>query len=325
MASIRLRYPVKAAIGPDSKLISSLHTAAPSRTAKDVPAKLIKTTPCKWFNSSTGCDQGDACTFKHVQVIPTEQQRAVPRPWRTQPCRHFQVGRCHHGDACHFAHVIATVPPRSPGASASGSQLSWSESQASSRKTHSLASSQASQNSLTWPDSPESVPKSEPLPPMSPVEAHTPVMAAGEKGMALRAADSVLSSSAPHAPASPVYRRRASAPPTLPESPLRFPFASDAPHSSDDTPHGNGELCADWLASGRCQREGCTFAHCPATPLTEEHLSKACAQLRLMKRYDDDTDSEDDDDDDVEFVTVATQSTQSPTMRSARSISTSSL
>lgn len=27
------------------------------------------------------------------------------RPWRTRPCRHFQVGRCHLGNACHFAHV----------------------------------------------------------------------------------------------------------------------------------------------------------------------------------------------------------------------------
>lgn len=111
---------------------------------------------------------------------------------------------------------------------------------------------------------------------------------------------------------------------------ITIPPSSGALHSSSDTPAAK-ELCADWLASGRCQREACTFAHCPATPLTEEHLSKACAELRLLKRYDDSDSGSEGEEDDVEFVTVAThsspsvQSAHSPTTMSARSISTSSL
>lgn len=30
-----------------------------------------------------------------------------PRPWRTRPCRHYQVGKCTLGEACHFAHVLS--------------------------------------------------------------------------------------------------------------------------------------------------------------------------------------------------------------------------
>lgn len=43
-----------------------------------------------------------------------------PRPWRTRPCRHFQLGRCKLGDSCHFAHVLdegagASAPPPAAG------------------------------------------------------------------------------------------------------------------------------------------------------------------------------------------------------------------
>lgn len=63
--------------------------------------------PCKFFNSAAGCSNGDGCAFLHVHVLPPEVPMVpTPRPWRTRPCRHFQLGRCILGDACHFAHVI---------------------------------------------------------------------------------------------------------------------------------------------------------------------------------------------------------------------------
>ena len=39
-------------------------------------------------------------------VVPESAQLVEkPRPWRTRPCRHFQVGTSHLGDVCQFAHV----------------------------------------------------------------------------------------------------------------------------------------------------------------------------------------------------------------------------
>ncbi|ODO09290.1 hypothetical protein I350_02890 [Cryptococcus amylolentus CBS 6273] len=65
-----------------------------------------KTLPCKFFNSSAGCVNGDDCAFLHTRVVPDSVQLVErPRPWRTKPCRHYQLGRCMLGDACHFAHV----------------------------------------------------------------------------------------------------------------------------------------------------------------------------------------------------------------------------
>ncbi|RXK41408.1 hypothetical protein M231_01313 [Tremella mesenterica] len=67
----------------------------------------IHTIPCKFFNSTRGCSNGDNCTFLHTLVLPPEVPMVEkPRPWRTKPCRHFQVGTCRLGDACHFAHVL---------------------------------------------------------------------------------------------------------------------------------------------------------------------------------------------------------------------------
>ncbi|OXG71032.1 hypothetical protein C348_06909 [Cryptococcus neoformans Gb118] len=65
-----------------------------------------KTLPCKFFNSTAGCINGDDCAFLHARVVPESVPLvARPRPWRTKPCRHYQLGRCLLGDACHFAHV----------------------------------------------------------------------------------------------------------------------------------------------------------------------------------------------------------------------------
>ncbi|WVN90462.1 uncharacterized protein L203_105698 [Cryptococcus depauperatus CBS 7841] len=65
-----------------------------------------KTLPCKFFNSAAGCINGDDCAFLHTRVVPDSVPLVDrPRPWRTKPCRHYQLGRCMLGDACHFAHV----------------------------------------------------------------------------------------------------------------------------------------------------------------------------------------------------------------------------
>lgn len=74
----------------------------------DTPqSKTAQTLPCKFFNSQVGCDKGDACTFLHTTVIPNGAMSVLkPRPWRTRPCRHFQLAKCSLGDACYFAHVV---------------------------------------------------------------------------------------------------------------------------------------------------------------------------------------------------------------------------
>nr|XP_019050179.1 hypothetical protein I302_00603 [Kwoniella bestiolae CBS 10118]OCF29109.1 hypothetical protein I302_00603 [Kwoniella bestiolae CBS 10118] len=66
-----------------------------------------QTLPCKFYNSSLGCNNGDRCNFLHTRVVPESVMMVErPRPWRTKPCRHFQLNRCTLGDACHFAHVL---------------------------------------------------------------------------------------------------------------------------------------------------------------------------------------------------------------------------
>jgi hypothetical protein len=78
----------------------------PSKPAKEPNHRTNPTLPCKFYNSATGCTNGSTCTFLHTYVVPsTAPLVAYPRPWRTRPCRHYQVGRCTLGNACHFAHV----------------------------------------------------------------------------------------------------------------------------------------------------------------------------------------------------------------------------
>jgi hypothetical protein len=68
--------------------------------------KTRRTLPCKFYNSAAGCLNGPNCSFLHTLVVPDSVNLVdKPRPWRTRPCRHYQVGRCLLGDACHFAHV----------------------------------------------------------------------------------------------------------------------------------------------------------------------------------------------------------------------------
>lgn len=316
----------------------SLHTTAPTRhrrlSSKSAP---VKTAPCKWFNSTAGCEAGDACTFQHVQVIPLEHQPAVPRPWRTKPCRHYQVGRCRMGDSCHYAHVDAAAPPSSP----SGSPRTRSHDSQAPSPSIARHNTGASMRSSKSPGSPQQQPfqwngtKGD-----SPV--HPSAFSASFDSALLFSTtekkdyDATTSTHSDPVPSGShtlglITQRRASAPPMLPEtSTITIPPPSGALHSSSDTP-ARKEACADWLATGRCQREGCPFAHSPTTPLTEEHLSKACAELRLLKRYDDSDSESEGEEDDVEFVTVANSSSptgrsmQSPTSLSLRSISTNSI
>ena len=91
-------------------LTRSIHSTSPSPTkttfTPKTPHGRIRTQPCKFFNSSAGCLNGSTCNFAHTMVVPEAAPLVdKPRPWRTRPCRHFQLGRCHLGDACHFAHV----------------------------------------------------------------------------------------------------------------------------------------------------------------------------------------------------------------------------
>lgn len=236
------------------------------------------------------------------------------------------------GDSCHYAHVKADIPP----SSASSSHRTASH---DSQGPSSPLISRGSEASTQSPSSPahrqahkwNGGQAESPVHPSSfSATSDTPVYATEE----VKDPDSSTSTHSdpttaiPHTPVSPLNQRRASAPPTLPEAPtITIPPASGALHSSSDTPAAKG-ICADWLASGKCQREDCRFTHCPTTPLTEEHLSKACAELRLLKRYDDLDSESEGEEDDVEFVTVATHSSASVGARSPHSpttMSTSSL
>lgn len=87
-----------------AKVDLSVHDG-PLGTQPPKPTK-HRVLPCKFFNSAGGCSNGDQCDFLHTFVVPPSVPLVEkPRPWRTKPCRHYQLGRCHLGDACHFAHV----------------------------------------------------------------------------------------------------------------------------------------------------------------------------------------------------------------------------
>ncbi|KAK4687893.1 agmatinase, partial [Tremellales sp. Uapishka_1] len=84
--------------------LPSDESAAPEN--RKPPVDRTHTLPCKFFNSASGCLNGASCSFVHTLVVPdTVPLVEKPRPWRTRPCRHYQVGTCTLGDACHFAHV----------------------------------------------------------------------------------------------------------------------------------------------------------------------------------------------------------------------------
>lgn len=99
---------------------ASLHRTSDSDSTTATPSSVVSKTaptlPCKFFNSQGGCQNGDSCSFLHTFVIPPGAQPvARPRPWRTRPCRHYQLAKCNLGDACHFAHVADPHFPLPPG------------------------------------------------------------------------------------------------------------------------------------------------------------------------------------------------------------------
>ncbi|KIR96488.1 hypothetical protein L804_06323 [Cryptococcus deuterogattii 2001/935-1] len=91
--------------GSSPESLSSSDSDAANSKSKEQSNKR-KTLPCKFFNSAAGCNAGDDCAFLHTRVVPESVPLVTkPRPWRTKPCRHYQLGRCMLGDVCHFAHV----------------------------------------------------------------------------------------------------------------------------------------------------------------------------------------------------------------------------
>ncbi|KAL1410232.1 hypothetical protein Q8F55_004237 [Vanrija albida] len=102
---------------PHGEACAYLHSVEPPQPKSKATRPNIRTVPCKFFNSTLGCQRSaEECNFAHIRVVPDNEPIVdKPRPWRTRPCRHFQLGRCKLGDTCHFAHVLdegaSALPP----------------------------------------------------------------------------------------------------------------------------------------------------------------------------------------------------------------------
>ncbi|WWC87679.1 uncharacterized protein L201_002570 [Kwoniella dendrophila CBS 6074] len=93
--------------GSESGTFSPIQLNSILQQTPHPPHPKHQTLPCKFYNSSLGCNNGSKCNFLHTRVVPESVNLVErPRPWRTKPCRHYQLGRCNLGDACHFAHVL---------------------------------------------------------------------------------------------------------------------------------------------------------------------------------------------------------------------------
>lgn len=70
--------------------ISLPREISPGVLAQQPVNNMYKTRPCKFFTSQGHCKSGDACIFRHDNLVL---------------CRRFLTGDCHRGADCAFAHV----------------------------------------------------------------------------------------------------------------------------------------------------------------------------------------------------------------------------
>lgn len=62
---------------------------------------------CWFYNSARGCRNGNACNFRHVQELSSEDDGLAA----AAPCRNFaRVGYCSFGERCWYSHEPQMQP-----------------------------------------------------------------------------------------------------------------------------------------------------------------------------------------------------------------------
>jgi len=71
---------------------------------------------CRFFNSSRGCRNGDACNFRHVLVNDNDPKRSSKVGLADPgPCRNFaKTGRCAYGERCWYSHKTSIESKEKP-------------------------------------------------------------------------------------------------------------------------------------------------------------------------------------------------------------------